>query len=57
MLLKNLPFGARLKISEDIDSVTFFKAVSSSRFLLDLLISLRVLLEGRVGCCAASPPV
>jgi hypothetical protein len=57
MLLKSLPFGVRFVISEDYDSVTFFKAVSSSRFLLDLLISLRVLIEGRVGCCAASPPV
>jgi hypothetical protein len=57
MLLKNLPCGVRFFISEDYDSVTFFKAVSSSRFLLDLLISLRVLFEGRVGCSAASLPV
>jgi hypothetical protein len=37
MLLKNLPFGARFVISEDSDSVTFFKPVSSAWSLLDLI--------------------
>jgi hypothetical protein len=37
MLLKNLPLGARFVISEDSDSVTFFKPVSSAWSLLDLI--------------------